>query len=134
VRFFEAIVTGFYSPTAKLSSNSSKLHSKSKGKVVPCLINQAALHKDVSGSGGIFQPFLTSALYEREWSASRPNHFIPREITPVLTGWENCYVSGLSGSCEEENISCLCRESNPGRPAHSFSLYQLGYHASSYTA
>jgi hypothetical protein len=42
------------------------------------------------GSGCIAQPFLTSALDEGEWSASRPGRFTPRESAPCthwIEGW-----------------------------------------------
>jgi hypothetical protein len=50
------------------------------------LIIQAPRHEDM-GSGGIAPPFLTSALLEGEWSASRPGRFIPGEIAPPGTHW-----------------------------------------------
>jgi hypothetical protein len=47
-----------------------------------------------------------------EWSASRPKTSL--------------------GSVEKRNISCLCRESNPGRPARSPSLYSQSYPRSTF--
>jgi hypothetical protein len=47
-----------------------------KLKVSLCLIKHC--HEDMCGSGGIAPPFLTSALDEDEWSAPRPDRFVPR--------------------------------------------------------
>jgi hypothetical protein len=74
------------------------------------------------GSGVIAPSFFTSALDGGEWSASRPGHFTTGEIAPGIHlkgGWV----------CRREK-SLPCRESNPGRPGHSPSLYRLSYHGS----
>jgi len=66
--------------------------------------------------------FLTSVLGEGEWSASRPRPLYSQESStryPLdrrLGGPQN--RSGFSG--EEKNfLPRPCRESKPGRPAHS---------------
>jgi hypothetical protein len=63
-------------------------------------------------------PFLTSALEGGEWSASRPGRSLPRGKSPPVpivqeAGWapEQVWTQRL-----EEEILCLCRGSNPGRP------------------
>jgi hypothetical protein len=50
------------------------------------LINEAPLHKDVWGSGGIVPPFLTLALDGGDWWASCPSCFTPGERAPA-THW-----------------------------------------------
>jgi hypothetical protein len=68
--------------------------------------------------------FLTSALDEREWSASRPDHFTPGEIANG-THWIGDWVGPRVGLDVVEKRKILpCRESNP---AHSPSLYRLSY-------
>jgi hypothetical protein len=47
---------------------------------------------DVWGSGGIAPPFLTSALYGGEWSASRPYRFTSEE-----TAFATCWIEGWVG-------------------------------------
>jgi hypothetical protein len=56
--------------------------------------------------------FLTSALGEGEWLASRPGHFTPTERASAIhrTGG---LVSVRGGLDAVEKIPCLCRESNP---------------------
>jgi hypothetical protein len=62
-----------------------------------------------------------------EWSASNPGCFTPQgkssryPLDGRLVGPQSLY-----GHCEEDK-SCLCRESNPGRQARSRSLYRLSY-------
>jgi hypothetical protein len=82
-------------------------------------------------SGDIAQAFLISALDGRKWSASHPARFNSGERTTPSPG-THC-VGGWVGpragldAVEQRNISCFCRESNPGRPARSPSLYRLNY-------
>jgi hypothetical protein len=71
-------------------------------------------------------PFLTSALDGSEWSASRPGRFIREKESPVPIGHEAGWIPEPSGRCEEKN-PCPCRESNPGSPTGSLSLYRLRY-------
>jgi hypothetical protein len=44
--------------------------------------------KDVWGSGGKGQPFLTSSLDGGEWSVSRPGRFTPGKDPPVPIGYK----------------------------------------------
>jgi hypothetical protein len=64
--------------------------------------------------------FFTSALVGGEWSASRPSRFTPEERAPG-NQWIGGWVGPRAGldAMEERIISCLCRESSPGRPACS---------------
>jgi hypothetical protein len=66
-----------------------------------------------------FHAFLTSALDEDEWTASRLGRFNPWERASVshwLGGWGGLQsLSGHSGG-EERNL-CSCQEYNPGHPA-----------------
>jgi hypothetical protein len=73
-------------------------------------------------SGGIFPPFLTSALDEGLWSASRPCRFTPRERIP-----NTHRIGGWVDPVAYRNIFCPCLESNPGRPVRSSSLHRLSY-------
>jgi hypothetical protein len=57
---------------------------KEEVKLSLCLINEAPGDEDVTGSEVIAPSFLTSALDEGEWSASRPGRFIPRERAPDI--------------------------------------------------
>jgi hypothetical protein len=64
--------------------------------------------EDVSGSGGIAPPFLTSAIDGGEWSAPRPGRFTPVEVAPGAH-WVGGKV-GLRGRLdviEERKISVL---------------------------
>jgi hypothetical protein len=75
----------------------------------------------------------------REWTWPRhwievsgqlhaPGRFTPEETVRV-TSWRGDWVgprTGLDGMVYS-NISCLCRESNPGRPTPDPSLYRLSY-------
>jgi hypothetical protein len=73
-------------------------------------------------SGGIARPFLTLALDGGEWSASRPCHFTPWGA--LGTHWRCSWVGRRAGLDAVEKRKILhCRESNPGRPARSTSLY-----------
>jgi hypothetical protein len=63
-------------------------------------------------------PFLTSALDEGEWSASRPGRFTPGERF-LGTHW----IGGLVGPTASVEAVCPCWESNPGRPAPYRSSY-----------
>jgi hypothetical protein len=74
------------------------------------------------GSGGIAPPFLTSALYGGEWSASRPNRFTPG--TNCIGGWV-APIIGLD-DVERRKIVLLPRL-ELHRPARSLSLYRLSY-------
>jgi hypothetical protein len=66
---------------------------------------------------------LTSALDGGKWSASRPCRFTPGEIAPD-THWIKRWVGPRVGLDVVVKI-VHCRESNPGRPARSPSLYRL---------
>jgi hypothetical protein len=77
-------------------------------------------------SGGIAPPIFTSALDEGQRPASSPDLFTPEERAPG-THWIGGCV-GLRadlGPTKKRKISYFCRESNPGRPARSASLYRL---------
>jgi hypothetical protein len=84
-------------------------------------------HEDIWGSEGIAPPFLTPALDGGEWSDSRPDRFTLEEGTPG-THWLGSWV-GLEAGMDamEERQILHCRESNPGRPVRSPSLYRLRY-------
>jgi hypothetical protein len=75
--------------------------------------------KTCGGSGGITLPFLTSALDDGEWSASRLGHFTPRERAPS-TDWIGGWVSPREGLDALEK-----RKIEPG--PSSLSLYRLRY-------
>jgi hypothetical protein len=49
-------------------------------KMSLCLVNYSPRHEDIWGSGYIFPPFLTAALDEGDWLATRPSRFTPEEI------------------------------------------------------
>jgi hypothetical protein len=85
------------------------------------------------GDEGISPPFLSSALAVGELSASHPGRFTPRERAPG-THWLRGWVVPRAGldAVEYRKISCLCRESNPGCPACSPSLYRLSYPGSAW--
>jgi hypothetical protein len=57
--------------------------------------------------------FLTSALAEGEWSASRPGRFTPGERAPSIH-WIGGWVSPRSGldAMKKKEISCRNRKSN----------------------
>jgi hypothetical protein len=79
---------------------------RKKGTAVPVL----------NRSGGIAPPFFTSALDGCERSASRPGRFTAG-IEPQYH-WIGGCVGRRAGldDVEKRTLSCLCRESNPGRP------------------
>jgi hypothetical protein len=73
----------------------------------------------IGGAEIYFHAFLTSALDESEWSASRPGCFNPREkkylqypLDTSLSGPQS-----RSGRGGEENHHYRTRKSNPDRPA-----------------
>jgi hypothetical protein len=72
--------------------------------------------------------FLTSALVEGEWSASRPGHFNPGERAPG-THWRGGWVDPITGLDDVEKRKILPLpglELRPlGGPARSQSLYRL---------
>jgi hypothetical protein len=74
----------------------------------------------------IAPPFLTSELDGGEWSASRPGRITPGEKAPG-TRWIEVRVGPRADfdAVEKREISRPCRESNPGRPSRSPSLYRL---------
>jgi hypothetical protein len=74
------------------------------------------------------QSFLTLALAGGEWSASRPSRFTVGETAPGtywIGGWLGPRDS--PNSVGKRRISYPCRQSNPGRPVRSPSLYRLSY-------
>jgi hypothetical protein len=75
------------------ASNSASYHKKVKEKIklFLYLINYALFHKHIWGSGGIAPTFLTSALDEGVWSASRSYRFTPGERLPG-THWTGGWV------------------------------------------
>jgi hypothetical protein len=85
-----------------------------------------ARHEDVRG-GQHVALLLTSSLDGCEWSALRSGHFIPPHTLERKRGGR----VGLQ-SVEKIKITCLCWESNPGRPARTPSLYGLSYPGSLY--
>jgi hypothetical protein len=74
--------------------------------------------------------FLTSALAGGEWSASRPSRFTPAKEPPGshwIGGWVDPRV-GLDGMERRKFLTLTGLEIRTlGRPAHSQSLYQVGY-------
>jgi hypothetical protein len=85
-------------------------------------------------SGGIGPSFLTSALDGYGWLASRLCRIAIGERASgihCIGGWVGPRA-GL-GAVEERNILPY-RQSNPGRPARSPSLYRLNYPGSLYGA
>jgi hypothetical protein len=89
-------------------------------KVLPqCLISSAICREDIWGSEGIAPPFLTSALDGCECSASHPGRYTPG------THWiGGCVGRAVCLDAVKRKI-LHSRESNPGRPARSPSLYRL---------
>jgi len=64
--------------------------------------------------------FLTSALVEAEWSASRPGHFTHRERAPgshLTEGWVGPRAD--PDAAAKRNNPCLCPELKPGHPVRS---------------
>jgi hypothetical protein len=67
--------------------------------------------------------FLTSALDGGKWSASRPCRFTPEESAPA-THWIGDWVGPRFGLEDvEKRKTLLRRQSNPGPPDRSESLY-----------
>jgi hypothetical protein len=56
-------------------------------------------------------PLLTSALQGREWSASRPDRFIPGKIALWMDGLDGPH--SRFGRLGEESKSCPCRRLQP---------------------
>jgi hypothetical protein len=77
--------------------------------------------------------FLTSALVGGEWSASRPDRFIPGERAPD-THWIGGWMgprAGLDAVVERKFLTLPGLQLRPlGRPARSQSLYRLRYRGS----
>jgi hypothetical protein len=71
-------------------------NDKVKVKLPLCLLNKAPHHEEISGSGGIAPPFLTSALGVSEWSGSHPNRFTPGKGAPG-TRWIGGWVAARAG-------------------------------------
>jgi hypothetical protein len=71
--------------------------------------------------------FLTSTLDAGEWSASRSGRALPPGTH--LSGGRVGPRAGLDAEARGK-ILCLCRESNPGRPVRSQTLYWLSYRGS----
>jgi hypothetical protein len=77
------------------------------------------------GSGGITPPFLISALGGGEWSDLRSGRFTPVERARG-NHWIGSWVGPIAGlDAMKRKICFSCRESNPGHPARSLSLYRL---------
>jgi hypothetical protein len=75
-------------------------------------------------------PFLAAALDEGEWSASHSGHFVPGERAPSTHWiWDWLGPRASPDAVECRKISCPSRESNPGSPEYSPSLYRLSSEA-----
>jgi hypothetical protein len=85
----------------------------------PC--NETPRHEDVWRNEGIATRIRTSALHGYEWWASRFGCFILRKEPPI--GWVRCQF-GRGG---KRKIPGPTGKSNPGLPAHSYSLHYLSY-------
>jgi hypothetical protein len=97
-----------------------------KEKLSCYLIKHHAMKTYEGMAAYIAVPFLTSAVYGGERSASCSGHFTPREIAPhahSIGGWVVPKV-GLE-AVEKRKISFPCWESNPSHSAHSLSLYWM---------
>jgi hypothetical protein len=88
-----------------------------------CLVSYALCHEDIYGPGTAL-PFLTSMPDGGEWSPSRPRRFNPEERAPG-THWIGGRLGSRIGLDAVDSKILRCRESNPGRPVHSLSLYRL---------
>jgi hypothetical protein len=79
-------------------------------------------------SGGKNRLFLTSALVEGEWSASRPGCSTPGERDPG-THWKGAWVGPRTGLDDAEKILDPTGTRTPTlrRPARSQSIYRLHY-------
>jgi hypothetical protein len=99
------------------NGRSSPLHTTN---TVPLLAMQAP-----GGRGSIYSSysFLTSALDEGEWSASRPSRSLRPGKDPG-THWIGGWVRLRAGLDAEATgkVLCLCRVSSPGRPVCSQTL------------
>jgi hypothetical protein len=74
--------------------------------------------KEYGGVKIYIHAFLTSALDRGEWSATRACRFTPG------TDWIGCWVGARAVLDDVEKRKILhCRESNPGHPARSKSVY-----------
>jgi hypothetical protein len=74
--------------------------------------------------------FLTSALAEGEWSASRASRFTPGERAPGTHWIGGCmgHPAGLDNVEKRKFLTLLGLELQPlDRPAHSQSPFQLRY-------
>jgi hypothetical protein len=95
-------------------------------KLSLCLTNYVIKHYAKKAYGG----FITSALVEGEWSASRPGRFTSGERA-VGTHWIGGWVGPRAGLDDIENWKFFSPpelELGPlGRPACSQSLYRLRY-------
>jgi hypothetical protein len=77
------------------------------------------------GSGDTAPSFLTSVPDEDEWSASHPGRFTRGERFPG-THWIGGWLGPSVGLDDVERGEIMhYRETNPGRPARSPSLYRL---------
>jgi hypothetical protein len=98
-----------------------------KCKLVPVLNSWTICHKAVWRSGGIAPPFLTPALDGGEWWASPSCRFTPLDKDSA-THWIGGWLGPRAGLDAVEKRKILhCRESNPGCPTDSPSLYRLSY-------
>jgi hypothetical protein len=73
---------------------------------------------------------LTSAVFESEWSASRPGHFTPGERSPVPIWYEAGWATEPLWMTWKSDNSCFHRLQLRGRPACSQWLYRLRHHGS----
>jgi hypothetical protein len=101
---------------------------KVKDKLVPVLNSLSALPWRRVGEWR-YSSTLLDLLTRRRWViSSTPRPLYPAEKAPN-THWVGNWVGPGAGldDVEKRNISCICRESNHRRPAHSLSLYRLRY-------
>jgi hypothetical protein len=90
--------------------------TKEKVKLFPQLINSVLCHEDIGVSGGTAPPFSISALGGVEWSASRPSHFKPCEISlgaHYIGGW----VGHRAGLDDEMRKMLTLPGFEPGSPS-----------------
>jgi hypothetical protein len=85
-----------------------------RDKLSLCLTKHHAM-KTYGGVEVRRHTFLPSPRDGGEWSPSRPGCFTPRHPSGKKLG----DPQSRSGRNSDEKISCPCRKSNPGRPAHS---------------
>lgn len=76
------------------------------------------------GCGGIAAEILTTEIDGGEWTALRPDHYFPGQISPC-----SYWIGGCVGPrvCLNSVKNRSCRESNQGFPVRSPSLYWLCY-------